>query len=156
MAKELTETKALTLSKNLIFENKFAILGTILHTELHKGWPYNSLVQIASKNGKLFLLVSELSDHTKNIQNNKNISLLFDGTSKHNRMNSERITIVGFVTKIDKEPLRELFTETHPKSKLFYNFEDFSVYEVTIQRGRYIGGFGKAFWLSGSNLIDQE
>lgn len=155
MAKEeLTEAKALILAKKLIFENKFAILGTILHNELHEGWPYSSLVQVASENGELFLLVSELSDHTKNIQKDQNISLLFDGTSEHNRMNSERITIVGFVTKVDKEPQHDLFTTSHPKSKLFYDFEDFSVYKVTIQRGRYVGGFGKAFWLHGENLVD--
>lgn len=155
MAKpELTEAEALTLSKNLIFENKFAILGTILHNDLNIGWPYNSLVQVASKNSKLFLLVSELSDHTKNIQKDHHISLLFDGTSDPNRMNSERVTVVGNVTKVDKEPLKKLFTKTHPKSKLFYDFEDFSVYKVRIHRGRYVGGFGKAFWLSGTNLVD--
>lgn len=151
---ELTEAEAVTLSKNLIFENNFAILGTILHTNLHEGWPYNSLVQVASKDNELFLLVSELSDHTKNIQKDHHISLLFDGTSDSNRMNSERVTVVGTVTKVDKEPLKKLFTKTHPKSKLFYDFEDFSVYKVSVQRGRYIGGFGKAFWLSGTNLVD--
>ena len=153
MKEELTESGALSLAKNLIFNNKFAILGTILYNELNKGWPYNSLVQVASNKGELFLLVSELSDHTKNIHENKNISLLFDGTSSHNRMNSERVTIIGTVTKVDKEPLHKLFTKAHPKSKLFYNFEDFSVYQMDIQRGRYVGGFGKAFWLTMSSIL---
>ena len=57
-----------------------AVMAT--HHHGREGWPYGSLVLTAtSHDGSPLLLLSDLSDHIKNLQLDARASLLFDGTA---------------------------------------------------------------------------
>lgn len=122
---------------------------------LNHGFPYQSLVQVAFARYIPLLLISDLSDHTRNIAVDNRVSLLIDGTSGINRMNSERVTLIGRAVKLDKEVHKDLFLQKHPKAKTYFDFTDFTMYYVDILAARLNAGFGKAFWISGEEIIGE-
>lgn len=144
----MSHDKAITIAQNIIVKSIFAVLGT----QTDDGFPYTSLTQIVIKENTPYMLLSDLSDHTKNIEDNNHISLFFDGTQEINKMNSPRISIMGFATKVDKSELQELFYSSHPKTKLYYNFGDFGVWKLDMERAKLNAGFGDAFDFSKHDL----
>jgi len=145
----MTDEEALEVAKSLISTSTFAVLGTLTED----GFPYTSLTQIITQAGVPYLLLSDLSDHTKNIVRDNHISLFFDGTDETNKMNSPRITLMGVATKIDKSLVEDLFYSQHPKTKLYFSFADFNVWKLDAVRARLNAGFGKAFDFDKGDLV---
>ncbi len=116
------------------------------------GWPFISLAQVAFDGTTPIILMSDMTDHTRNIQNDNRVSLLIDGTTGDNRMNSARVALMGMAVVVDKEAHRDVFLAQHPKAKSYFDFGDFSVYAVDITHARLNAGFGLAFWLDGDDI----
>lgn len=116
------------------------------------GWPFISLAQVAFAGTTPIILMSNMTDHTRNIVNDNRVSLLIDGTTGDNRMNSARVALMGKATVVDKQKYRDVFLAQHPKAKSYFDFKDFNLYAVEISHARLNAGFGLAFWLDGSEL----
>lgn len=97
-----------------------------------------------------------MSDHTRNIVNDDRVSLLIDGTTGSNRMNSARVALIGRAKEIDKNQYRDLYLSYHPKAKTYFDFGDFTMYVVEVLYARLNAGFGQAFWINGKQLTGQE
>lgn len=133
------------ISKN---KNQSAI-GTINK----RGFPIVSKVlpMIFKKN--IYLLLSDLSEHTKNIKNEKKTSLYFFSEElKKDRLNSERLTLIGKTKKLKIVKKDSFFQELlynfsliEPNGKIWGNFSDFNFYIFKNNETIYIRGFGKAF-----------
>lgn len=122
------------------------------------GWPYASLVACASgHDGTPVLLLSQLSDHTKNLQADDRASLLFDNTAGlTNRMAGERLTLMGRlapVTEERREPLRRRYLARHPAAATYEGFGDFAYWAMRVERAHLIGGFAKAFWFEAPDFV---
>jgi len=116
------------------------------------GWPFLSLVQIAFADRVPYILMSDMTDHTRNIVNDNRVSLLIDGTKGKNRMDSARVALMGRAKIVDKAEHRDMFLKQHSSAKAYFDFDDFRLYTVEFTHARLNAGFGKAFWLDKDEL----
>lgn len=130
-----------------------AVLSTLL---AEGGAPYGSLVTVALDHDlSPILLLSAMSDHSRNIAADVRVSLLFDGTDGHpNPQTGPRVTLMGRVEKTTDPRLRARFLARHPGAALYADFADFSFWRVVPERAHFVGGFGRAVWLPAPFGID--
>ncbi len=110
--------------------------------------PYVSLVTVSTDfDGSPLLLLSRLADHTRNIDGDPHVSLLFDGTEGYdNPQQGPRVSVVGAISVCTDLGPRERFLARHPGAALYADFADFSFYRVSLDRAHFVGGFGRAVW----------
>jgi hypothetical protein len=132
-----------------------AALGTILTGQAR---PYVSLVGLATDiDGTPVLLLSRLAEHTRAILKNPHVSLLVDGTAGFvNPQQGPRITLLGRVDADCDERLGRRFLARHPAAALYAGFADFSFYRFSVERIHWVGGFGRAQWLTPQPACDGE
>ncbi len=122
------------------------------------GWPYASLVTLAvDHDGTPILLLSELSDHTRNLKADARASLLLDATAGlANRMAGERLTLTGRLAPAPaerRERFRRRFLARHPGAVHYEGFSDFAYWSMTLNRAHLVGGFAKARWLDAAEVL---
>jgi putative heme iron utilization protein len=113
------------------------------------GWPYASLVTVATaQDGSPILLLSGLSDHTRNIEADSRVSLLFDGSEGYaNPQQGPRVTMLGRARRTADPACRTRFLARHPAAHLYAGFGDFAFWRVEMERAHYVGGFARALWI---------
>ncbi|MDG2474242.1 MAG: hypothetical protein P8M50_03055 [Paracoccaceae bacterium] len=136
---------------NTLLDNGYehAALGTVDKNHL----PLVTKVIPLVINNKIYMLLSDLSEHTKNIIVNSVASLYFAARENHRtRSNNVRLSLQGSITKLslDKNGKEfKLLVEKHSKvdigSELWAYFDDFNFYEFHRKRQLYVEGFGKAY-----------
>jgi putative heme iron utilization protein len=112
------------------------------------GAPYVSLVTVALDHDlSPILLLSGLSDHTRNLGGDARLSLLFDGTEGHaNPQTGPRVTIQGTARPDPDARLAARFLAHHPAAAQYAGFGDFAFWRVAIERAHFVGGFARAVW----------
>lgn len=120
-----------------------AALGTSL-----EGRPYVSLVTVAFDHDlSPILLLSRLADHTRNLLADGRASLLLDGTEGlANPQTGPRVTLIGAMAEDNRPELRARFLARHPGAALYAGFGDFAIWRMEVERGHFVGGFGRAVW----------
>ena len=98
----------------------------------------------------IYLLLSDLSNHTQNIRNvSDTVSLYFASEHKHaTAMNNPRLTLYGRLTECEtqlKNTMLSAFDERDKGASFYGNFDDFNIWKFEEQDRLYIEGFGKAF-----------
>jgi heme iron utilization protein len=120
-------------------------------------YPFVSLVLPAqAKDGELILLLSDLSDHAKNLQRDARASLLLDGTLELKEpLTGPRLTLIGEVQVSPDQPGdKARYLEVHPEAELYAGFGDFRFYRFRILEGLFVAGFGRIFRLKPEELKD--
>ena len=114
-------------------------------------WPYGSMVTVAMDQGAApLLLMSTLSDHTRNLLTDNRAALLFSGATRYrNPQRVARVTVLGRICKTKKSKHAARFLSMHPEARAYSNFGDFDFYRMHIERAHWIGGFAQAHWLGG-------
>ena len=105
------------------------------------------------KNKRLYILISDLSEHTKNIIKNQKVSLYFSLKELNKtKSNNPRLTINGIIQKhaLKKESeefndLLNSYQKIESGSKMWGMFTDFNFYSIEPLRALYVEGFGKAY-----------
>lgn len=143
------EEEKRVLAKTLIRSSDFGILSTM--SEELEGYPFGSIVPfVQSLNGNLVFLISSIAQHTKNIFGNSKCCLtVFDQTSD-DKQAAARVSVVG-----DGEIVPEEFHEIEkaryfsffPDHQRYLETHDFNFVWLSPVRVRFIGGFGKIFWI---------
>lgn len=126
---------------------------SVLGTNGKDNFPFLSKIIPMYKNNKLYLLISDLSEHTQNIVLNHNVSIYFSLKELNKtKSNNPRLTINGIIKKHvlkkkDKEFINLLNTyqKIENGSKMWGMFTDFNFYSLIPKRALYIEGFGKAY-----------
>ena len=134
-----------------ILEGDYEI--SVLGTNGKDNFPFLSKIIPMYKNDKLYLLISDLSEHTKNIVLNQNVSIYFSLKELNKtKSNNPRLTINGIIkkhvlNKEDKEfvDLLNSYQKIENGSKMWGMFTDFNFYSLIPKRALYIEGFGKAY-----------
>ena len=134
-----------------ILEGNYEI--SVLGTNGKDNFPFLSKIIPMYKNKKLYILISDLSEHTKNIKLNHNVSIYFSLKELNNtKLNNPRLTINGIVKKNvfkkdDKEfiDLLSAYAKIESGSKMWGMFADFNFYTLDPHRALYVEGFGKAY-----------
>lgn len=149
----LTKTDAVLHSRELLREGRSASLASALST--HDGWPYASFVTYATDHtGCPIFLFSDLSDHARNLKSDNRASLLIEKTSnRQNPQTGPRVTLVGKIKKTKDKSHAGRFFARHPRARMYAGFGDFNFYRMTLDRAHYVGGFAKATWFRGRELL---
>ena len=118
-------------------------------------WPYASLVLVAVDHDlSPLLLLSDLAEHTKAIQADSRVSLLFDGTAGLDQpLTGSRVTVLGRAERTADDRTKARFLARHPDAALYAGFKDFHFYRVTVERTHLVGGFGKIRWIDRADLV---
>ena len=126
---------------------------SVLGTNGKDNFPFLSKIIPMYKNKKLYLLISDLSEHTQNIYLNHYVSIYFSLQELNKtKSNNPRLTINGIIkkhvlNKDDKEfvDLLNSYQKIENGSKMWGMCTDFNFYSLEPQRALYIEGFGKAY-----------
>lgn len=121
-------------------------------------WPYASLVTVACDiDASPILLLSDLSDHSKNLTEDPRASLLFDD-ARHlaNPQEGARVSVRGKIVRSTVSRCIDRFLGRHPKAALYADFGDFHAYRMHVTKAHAVGGFAKAAWFDGPQLILDE
>lgn len=139
-------------SRRLMRSETTAVLSTGLGGD---GWPYGSLVLVAADHAaRPVLLISTLAEHTKNLDRDDRVSLLFDGTGGHReRLTGPRVTVLGRAAKTDDEHARARFLARHPSAAMYAGFGDFAFWRVEPERAHIVAGFGRIDWVEREALL---
>ncbi len=120
-----------------------------------RGKPYASLVLIAADlDASPLLLLSDLAQHSRNIAFDPRVSLLFDGTTGYrDPLTGPRLTVIGQARAVEDPRRLARFTAHHPTSAVYSGFADFRLYQVAVERGHLVAGFGRIHWIDGRDLL---
>jgi putative heme iron utilization protein len=146
--------------RRLIRQNDRAVLATQLQNgggggaEEDGPWPYGSLVLTAcDHDGAPLLLLSDLAEHTKNIQCDSRVSLLFENTQGlADPLTGPRATVLGRAAVTDSDHHRLRYLNRHPSAAQYAGFADFKLYRVEVERAHLVAGFGRISWAGGGAI----
>ena len=108
------------------------------------------------RDGAPLLLLSDLAEHSRNIEADDRVSLLIDGTAGlDDPLTGPRLTLLGRV-RVSAEPdHRRRFLAAHPGAAQYADFADFAVYRVALDSAHLVAGFGSIHWLTAEALLDR-
>ncbi len=137
--------------KELIARCKSVILGTIDA----EGVPNSSYAPYVQLDNKLYILVSFMARHTKNLRDLKKVSVMFieDESATKQIYARERLTIDATTEQIERgtelwDKAAAGLTEVHGKIlDILLGMEDFILIELTPIKGSYVNGFGSAYYV---------
>lgn len=120
------------------------------------GFPYGSLVQVAATSeGEPLFLISPLAQHTRNLEADPRASVLVASAGGGDPMQEPRASLIGTARPLEGEAAREAqegFLRVHPDAELYLGM-GFRFWALRPQEARYVGGFGAAAWVPGSELL---
>ncbi len=135
----------------------------------NKSFPYSTFTLTAfDYDLSPIILLSNLSEHTTNVNNNNLVSLMlceeqklykFFPKFKNSSFNYEdpmsrpRITLIGNLRKTKNQNHKKRFLLRHPTAKLYAGFSDMNFFKLTIIGAHLIGGFASVKWFSKNDLI---
>lgn len=144
-------------ARKLFFGSHTGILSTLSTEEDIRGYPFGSLTPYAiDKKGEAIILISDIAQHTKNILADPRVSLTIIETMTGEVQAKGRFTYLGTAMKISDEELSDIsqrYTSLYPESKGYFEAHGFSYYRIKFEKGRFIGGFGKIFWITPEELL---
>lgn len=119
-------------------------------------YPFVSLVLPApAADGELILLLSDLSDHAKNLKRDPRASLLFDGTlGLKEPLTGPRITLIGEVRQAEDQAAdKAAYVRAQPSAEMYAGFGDFHAFRFKIAEGLFVAGFGRIHRIAPHELI---
>jgi hypothetical protein len=144
------------LAKMLLRSTRAGTLATI---DRNTGHPFASLVNVATDaDGSPLILVSRLSTHTANLEQDGRASVLLASTGKGDPLAYPRLTLLGTFKPLARgdaaEPrVRRRFLARHPKSQLYAAFADFSFWRLDVVSAHLNGGFARAADLKAADVM---
>lgn len=102
------------------------------------------------------MLLSDLAQHTKNLNGDSTCGLLLVAASaEEDVMQSARLTLTGQVNRLTREAntdSRAAFLAANPSSAMYSDFGDFAFYEFTVAEAHLVAGFGRIETLAPGQL----
>jgi putative heme iron utilization protein len=137
-----------------------ALMGRARHASLGtltpEGAPYVSLVACARVGPRPLLLLSRLAEHTKNLLERPDVSLLYVDGDAADPLAAGRVTLLGRCSAVSEEDVaasRERFLAVHPSASQYVGFGDFAFYVVEPTALRVVFGFGRMTWIEARDLV---
>ena len=139
------------LVRNLLQQEKYGVLSTL--SIKHEGWPFGSATPYAlTANGEPLIFVSSLAEHTRNMLNDRRVSLFIQDTATNaNPQTIARATLLGVVEAVSEDEVEDAAQRSlqrFPEAAQNFQLGDFRLLKMVVQNVRYIGGFGEMFWVS--------
>ncbi|MHB8252314.1 MAG: HugZ family pyridoxamine 5'-phosphate oxidase [Acidiferrobacter sp.] len=143
--------KAVKDARHLMRSHTNAILST-LSLEMD-GWPFGSVAPyILDYEGCPILFLSDLAQHSHNMQKDDRASLIVWEQDKEDIQQAGRVTVLGRATEIEgTNALRDRYLRYLPQAQQYFAIHDFRFYRLSVERLRFIGGFGDIHWIRGED-----
>lgn len=147
----------LTLLRELMKRHRWAALAT---TDAH-GAPEASMVAYAldPELTQVYLHLSELAAHTRNLQQHPRASLTISDCDEGHSDPQQllRASLFGRVERLDRQDSAWLTAQDRylarlPDAAMLFDFGDFHLFRLRIDKARFVGGFGSAHSFSAGEL----
>jgi hypothetical protein len=125
------------------------------HSLSHPGYPFGSVVPyVISPQGQIAIYISELAEHTKNIQADNKVALTITDIENENSPGSgARITCLAeAVRSNEQQALSLLYQQRFSDAEIILQLPGFQFYQLNLQAVRLIAGFGDIQWLNPEQL----
>lgn len=117
-----------------------------------KGTPFGSLTPYAlDDKGRPIIFISDLAQHTENLQKKSKASLMIHKVDKEDVYSSPRIIFVGRMVKVpdkEREAVAKVYLKRNPQAEQIIEFGDFNFYRMEITTIHYYGGFADSNWIT--------
>ena len=137
-------------ARTLIAGAKTATLCTLAKEP--QGHPYGSFVTFSMDGACPVFFVSELAEHTKNLQGDARASLLVAEGGEDDPLANGRVTLLGDCVRLESGPERDSakasYLDAHPNASYYIDYSDFGFWRLQVESLRYIGGYGRMSWVS--------
>ncbi len=139
-------------AQELLAAQSFAALSTL--SQDLENYPFGSLVPYClNHSGEPLLLISDIAQHTKNILKNSHVSLMAFAQNNPDIQANARLSYLGDAEKTQEPGDYERYYRYFPDAKDYHKTHNFQLFRVRCERSRYIGGFGKIFWVHAKDLV---
>jgi putative heme iron utilization protein len=140
-------------SRQLLRAHRYGALSTL--SKKFDGHPFGSITPyLVEHDGSLFILISALAEHTKNIQRDPRVSLITHNQEDPHIQTQGRITVVGTASLVaEREQAGKRYLRYFPETQTYFDMPDFEFYRIVPQALRYIGGFGDIHWIKAENYL---
>jgi putative heme iron utilization protein len=130
------------------------VLSTI--SKRLEGYPFGSVSPfILDHAGRPVILISEIAEHTKNIDADPRVSMIVQPYSRDMQVTG-RVTVIGRAERLpDKDMLGPRYLRYFPQAEGYFAMHDFHFYRIEPVRIRWIGGFGHIFWVEPDGYLTE-
>ncbi|MBG9995571.1 DUF2470 domain-containing protein [Pseudoalteromonas sp. NZS127_1] len=150
--------QALNDARTLVYKTNAGVMSTISNNL--RGYPFGSVTPyMYDEQGRVYFFISDIAQHTKNLKHDSRMSLtVFDAADSGDQNEHGRVTLVGdgsIVPSKQAHTLLDNYIALYPEAASYRNAHDFQLWQLDVIRVRYIGGFGKIFWLEQNEWQDE-
>lgn len=139
-------------ARRFVRAQQHGVLSTL--SQRLEGYPFGSVSPfITDLAGCPVILISDIAEHSKNIQSDPRVSLIVQPFSA-DMQETARATIVGRAQRLpDKDGLGPRYLRHFPQAETYFAMHDFHFYRIEPVRVRWIGGFGKIHWIEANAYL---
>ncbi|KQS76931.1 pyridoxamine 5'-phosphate oxidase [Rhizobium sp. Leaf384] len=152
-----TDDAARKLARLVFREQRSAAIGVL--EPVSDGFPFVSRALLGFDIDAVpIILASQLATHTQALLADARCSVLAGRSGKGDPLAHARITVQCRAEPIARTDLRharlrERFLRRHPKAQLYIDFPDFLFFRLNPLRASLNAGFGRAYALTGDDLL---
>jgi len=142
-------------ARALILEESFGVLSTISLDV--PGYPFGSITPYCTdRMSRPIIYISPMAQHTKNIVADSRVSLTIVERGESDDVQARgRVTCIADASRIESadDDVRERYFRYFPSARQYENTHEFDFFRLELVRVRFIGGFGKIFWVEPSAFM---
>lgn len=145
------------IARELLLTQHHGVLAT-MSLEL-PGYPFGSIAPYALDHGGYpLILISSIAQHTKNIQADPRVSLTVHDATQPDPQAAPRLTWIADALHVPAADARAhaRYRAYFPQSADYLDTHDFELYRLRLVRARFIGGFGRIFWLEPDQFLEEN
>jgi hypothetical protein len=149
-------TEEAALARRLVRSADSGVLST-MSLEL-PGYPFGSVTPYAmTREGSVAVYVSSIAQHTHNMRNDAKVCLTVAAErGGENQQAVGRVTVVADASEVpahESGAVAERYFGFFPEARAYAGSHDFAFYRLAPRRVRFIGGFGRIFWVEPEEWI---
>lgn len=139
-------------ARRLVRANQHGALST-LSAKLG-GMPFGSIAPyVADHDGCPVILLSQLAEHTRNLQADPRCSLLAHPCADDAQA-AGRVTLAGRALDLGRPPeLAARYLRHLPQAEPLLGMSDFSLWKIQLEAVRLIAGFGRIHWVAAPDYL---
>ncbi len=155
MSQDWQPSEEATIARKLLRSMDCGVLSTM--SVAMPGFPFGSVTPyVTTHDGHVVVLVSDIAQHTKNMQADDKVCMTVMDNADGNKQEQGRATIIGRARPVpgDKEEeVSSRYFAFFPEARHYSQAHDFTYFWVEPKKIRYIGGFGKIFWIEKEDWV---
>ena len=141
------------LARQLLRETDSGVLAT-MSVEL-PGYPFGSVTPFVLTHAATpVVYVSSIAQHTANMQAEPRVCLTVRAEGADDAQDAGRVSVLGDARELSAEAsaiLEDRYFALFPDARAYSDTHGFAFYGIEPKRVRYIGGFGKIFWVEAAD-----